>query len=354
VQYHLGMTHYMMGEEDSARVALQRALQLSADFPGADEARQRLAILAIDPAAVGNEARALLTKAVAENPDDPVALARLAAIYERDGSVEKAIAALESARKVNPNNAPVLMNLARLYAAHHDATKARELAEAARKVAPDDPNVTHILGRLAFQTGDYPWAASLLQQDPGLQFDLANANYAVGRTQDAETAMQLALKLNAGFAHAEDARRFLDLTALAANPAQAVASAATVEQALKSDPANVPALMAMGAIQEARHNAAAAIETYGKVLDAFPRDADLTKAFGIIVYRRGDYARAASLLQESADQRGSDAELQFYLGMARYRLNRRAEAKQALQRALELGLTGDPATQAKKTIAEIK
>ena len=42
VLYHLGMTHYMMGEEDPARTALQRAVQLSADFPGRDEAARCL------------------------------------------------------------------------------------------------------------------------------------------------------------------------------------------------------------------------------------------------------------------------------------------------------------------------
>ncbi len=179
------------------------------------------------------------------------------------------------------------------------------------------------------------------------------------------------------------------MSALASNPDRAVASAATVAQILKSESGYVPALMAMGTILETKQDANAAIETYGKVLerypdflpakrrltilysehpgddqraydlavkarDAFPGDAELAKAFGIIVYRRGDFTRAASLLQESAGQRSEDAEVQYYLGMARYRLNRRAECKQALQRALDLGLTGDLAAQAKKIMAEIK
>ena len=48
IQFHVGMAHYMLGEEGPARVALQKAADASADFPGKDEARQRLALLAID------------------------------------------------------------------------------------------------------------------------------------------------------------------------------------------------------------------------------------------------------------------------------------------------------------------
>src|SRR5262249_33732262 len=46
IQFHLGMTYYMLGEEEPARMALQKAADASADFPRKDEARQRLAVLA--------------------------------------------------------------------------------------------------------------------------------------------------------------------------------------------------------------------------------------------------------------------------------------------------------------------
>ena len=47
IQFHVGMAHYMIGEEEPARLALQKAADASADFPAKDEARQRLALLAI-------------------------------------------------------------------------------------------------------------------------------------------------------------------------------------------------------------------------------------------------------------------------------------------------------------------
>jgi tetratricopeptide (TPR) repeat protein len=43
VHYHLGMAYYKIGDTNLAKGALQRALQLRRDFPGAEEAQQVLA-----------------------------------------------------------------------------------------------------------------------------------------------------------------------------------------------------------------------------------------------------------------------------------------------------------------------
>ena len=110
------MAHYMMDEEDSARNALQRALQLDKDFSGSDECRQCLAVLAINPATADVAARASLEKRISENPDDLVALVRLAAIYQRDGALDKAIQTYEAILKTDPKNVKAMINLARLYA----------------------------------------------------------------------------------------------------------------------------------------------------------------------------------------------------------------------------------------------
>jgi putative PEP-CTERM system TPR-repeat lipoprotein len=396
VQFHLGMTHYMMGEEEPARLALQRALILSHDFPGVDEAKQRLTLLAIDAKTTGADDRAILEKAVADRPDDPVALARLADIYEREGTPAKETKIYQAALQVNPANLSALMSLVRLYSMQQDKAKAFELAKNAHQLAPDDPDVTRALGRLAYETGDYQWALSLLQEtagkkpdDPEVLYDLAEAFYSVGRVDDASTAMRHALQADASFSRAEKAKEFLEMTTLSANPQQAVATAPKVEQALKSDPADVPALMAMAIINEQSTDVRAAEQNYEKILDhypdfapaerrlavlyaetpgdapkafdlaskardAYPDDKEVAKALGIIVYRKGDYGRAANLLQESASERNSDAELMYYLGMAQYQLKHATESKQALQLALDLKLNPDLAADARRILAELK
>src|SRR5262249_51491113 len=39
-QFHLGMVQYMLGQEEAARVALQKAADAAVDFTGKDEARK--------------------------------------------------------------------------------------------------------------------------------------------------------------------------------------------------------------------------------------------------------------------------------------------------------------------------
>jgi Flp pilus assembly protein TadD len=75
---------------------------------------------------------------------------------------------------------------------------------------------------------------------------------------------------------------------------------------------------------------------------------------GILVYRKADYSGAVSYLQESARQKSGDAELMYYLGMVQYHLKNRTESKTDLQKALDLNLSGAPAVEAKRVLAELK
>lgn len=397
VQFHLGMAHYMMGEEEPARLAFQRALQLDKEFVGKDEAVRCLSVLTGDFKTAGADVRAGLEKRLAERPDDPIALVHLAAIYEHAGAVEKAIQAYQSTLKVNPKNVRALINLAQLYAARpQDRQQAIELAKAAYKLAPDDPRVSHTLGRLAYQTGEYQWAASLLQEtarkqpkEPEVLYDFAVAAYSIGQVANAETAMRNALQTGSFFSHADEAKRFLEMVALPATPSQGQTAESRAEEILKSDPRYVPALMVLSASREQKSNVTEAEQTYEKVLsqypdfapaqkrlailyaedpvsnqrayglatkarEAFPADPDVAKALGIIVYQRGDYARSAKLLAESAGTRNSDAQLMYYLGMSQYRLKKHGESKQALQRALDLNLSSNLAAEARRILAELK
>ena len=187
VQFHLGKTYYMMGDEADARATFQRALQLSQDFSDRDECKQCLTVLDIDPNTAGTDTRVLLEKRLASQPKDTVAQLRLAAIYQREGTPEKAIAAYEAALQVVPQNITALVNLAGLEASR-DPQKAYNLAKTAYNFAPNDPMVTHLMGRIAFLTGDYAWSLNLLQltarnqpQDPEVLYDLGLAFYSVGK-----------------------------------------------------------------------------------------------------------------------------------------------------------------------------
>ena len=190
--------------------------------------------------------RADLEKRLQDEPNDPVVASRLAAIYERDGTWDKAAQTYEQSLKQNPQNAQIMSRLARAYVDLKQPDKAMEMAKDAHKLAPDDTAISSMLGHLAFQTGDYTWAANLLQDvstklsnRPDLQYELAWSYYAIGRVNEAERTMQSAAPtLNT--AMQADAKQFLAMVAAAKAPTQAAGAQAA--QILSANANYVPAI----------------------------------------------------------------------------------------------------------------
>ena len=389
------MASYMTADETAARDALQRAWQSGAAFPDRDECQRCISIIDLKPATADATARAMLEKRIAERPDDPVALSRLAAIYQRDGNADKAMGAYEAILQAVPKDLDAMIQLIRLYAVK-DTQKAYGLAKTANKLAPYNPEVSHALGRLAYLSGDFQLSASVLQQaaqvqasDASVQFDYAQAAYSIGKISEAHKALQAALDLNLPAAEAGPARLMLDMIGLAAVPAQAAAASARIGDILKSTPDDAPALMARAAASEFNSDVAGAEQAYEKILarypdftpaqkilarlyaadsgkadrafalaakarESFPDDPALAKIMGVILVQRGDYSRAVNLLKESAATLNADAELYYYLGTAQFRLKNRTESKASLQQALALKLSGQPAEATKQMLSQLK
>lgn len=392
VQVHLGLAHYQMGAEKPAQTALEHALSLNANVQGAAEAKQALAVLAIDPSTGGAGAQAALEKALAARPTDTIVLTKLSAVYLKAGNTDKAKSTLEAALKANPNNIAAAMELVRIHIARKETDKAMDLAKATRKLAPEDAQVAHTLGQLAFGAGDYNWSLSLLQEssrkqadDPEVFYDLARAAYAKGQLSMVESALEDGLKLNPPATLTVKYQAFSETLRSAADPAKATAAMGKAEQKLKSEPNDVPSLMVLAAAQDARKDLAEATKTYEKILtiypqfspalrrlaiigaatggndakavergtaarEAFSNEPELAKALGVLIYRQGNYARAKTFLEEGSRQLGSDPEVFYYLGMAQHHLKERAASVRSLQRAVELGLKAELAVEAKKTI----
>jgi tetratricopeptide (TPR) repeat protein len=397
IQFHLGMAHYVLDEEDAARVALQRAVASPQEYPNKDEARSRLAVLNMDSAGAGASVLAGLEKALQDHPNDVVILARIGMLQEHQGAFDKAAATYETALKQTPGAVPIMAKLARLYAVQlNQPGKALSLATAAHKLAPDNADVSGILGHLVFHTGDFVWALSLLESaadrfpnQPELLYDLAWAYYGVGRIADAETAMQKALQSGAGFADSDDAKRFVALADAFNSASKVQAATGEARKILQAQAKYVPALMVSGAAEERAGNFKAAHDAYDQalavfplfapaarqlaILDArhfsddangytvaekartsYPDDPEVALSLGILSYHRAQYARSAELLRESMAQSKDDGELYYYLGMDYYQLKRTKESKQALDRALTLKIPDKLAAEAKRILAGLK
>lgn len=403
ILFHLGMARCMLGQEEPARLAFQQAVDLGKEFPELQETQQRLALLGLAPASATAENRALLEKILAAQPNDPIALIRLAALQEHDGSRPKAIATLQKAAAANPDNANPLIRLARLHSLSKDTTKALEAARAARKIEPDDPTIAHTLGQIAYQSGDYEWAVSLLSEaaqklpdDPGLLYETGLAHYAIGRVAEAEASLQKALSLLEAKPiaiplNAPDAgqiRTALEMIALSQTPK--ATSSGQIQQVLSAEPDNVPALMASAALYEQQGDTAAARQACEKALTclpdfipakiriailaaaqpnfdarayelaqqaraAQPKDTELARALGILLFKKGgEPGRAVTLLKQASLAKSSDPELLYYLGLAQQQSKDTTSARQSLQKAIDSGLRPELAAEARKALTSLK
>jgi Flp pilus assembly protein TadD len=91
VEFHLGMAHYMLLEEDAASEAFQKVIQLQkgirTETSEAEQARKCLAVLSLKVnLSSDSTAPTKLKDRLKEEPDDPVALKHLAEIYAADSA----------------------------------------------------------------------------------------------------------------------------------------------------------------------------------------------------------------------------------------------------------------------------
>ena len=397
IQFHLGMTAYMMGQTDLARVALRKAASATKDFPGKNESKSRLALLESGTGSSPELSISQLEAMTKEQPNDVIAQLRLGEAYEKQGTADKAAAAFEQALKLNPKLIAAATKLAQLNAGPlQNKETALVYAKTARELAPADPQIAGILGKVAYDTGNFTWSYSLLQEavrqrtnDPLILHDLAWAAYSLGKVNEARDAMQKAVTTSANSPSASDAREFLALTALDENQKELGAAEAEVQKELKSNPEYVPALMAQAALDAQRDQAKSATEIYSAVLrrwadfapaqkrlatiyaqdpstvaaaydlatkarKALPDDPQLSELLGRLSYEKKEYPRAIQLLQESARKQPLDADSLFYLGMSQLQASQKAEARGALNQALADGLHEPLATEAKRALGNLQ
>jgi tetratricopeptide (TPR) repeat protein len=397
IQFHLGMTAYMMGQTDLAKVALRKAAGAAKDFPGKDESKRRLALLDSGKDASPELSISQLEAMTKMQPNDLISQMRLGEAYEKQGAWDKAAAAFEQALKLNPNLANTVTKLAQLNAGPlQNKEKALAYGKKARELAPADPQVAGILGKVAYQSGNFSWSYSLLQEaarqrqnDPSVLYNLAWAAYSLGKVNEARDAMQRVLTAGAESSQVADARKFLAFTALDENPKELIAGESQVQSELKSNPEYVPALMAQATLLAQRDQVKAASEIYSNILQrlpdfapaqkrlailyaqdpstvavayelatkarkTLPDDPELSQVLGRLSYEKKEYPRAIQLLQESGRKNPLDADSLFYLGMSQLQARQKAEAQGVLNQALVAGLHEPLAAEAKRALAELQ
>ncbi|HEY3760378.1 MAG TPA: tetratricopeptide repeat protein [Verrucomicrobiae bacterium] len=395
-QFHYGMACYMQEDEGSAHDAFQRAMQTgNSNFPDLSQCNECLRILAIDAKHASDQDRMGLEKRLSAQPADPVALTRLAAIYQAQGASAQATPYCTAALRANPQSATAMILLAQNDMGT-DPAKALDLAKSAYQLKQEDPQAQQTLGWAAYQNHNYQWAYSLLQiasltqpNDATAAYEFAQAAFSIGKLSEALTAMNSASQTGLSGAEAADAKDFITLAPLYQQPDQAVAAQSTVQGILASRPDYPPALLVQAVIDSQKGDLAGAESEYEKILarfsdfapaqkdlailyaenlnepdkayplavkarEMFPDDPDVAKALGLVVFEKGDYTRAADLLDAIRDSKSADAELFYCLGISEYHLRNFTASRTSLQRALSMNLAGTQASNARETLAQLK
>ena len=89
IQFHLGMTAYMMGQTDLAKLALRKAASAAGDFPSKEESKQRLALLESGTGPSSELSVAQLEGITKSHPNDIVSQMRLGEAYEKQARRRK-------------------------------------------------------------------------------------------------------------------------------------------------------------------------------------------------------------------------------------------------------------------------
>ncbi len=392
VQYHFAMASYMMGDSKAAQIAFEAAALSPKDFPGKEDAKKRLAVLK-EGGSASDAGIEQLDAVLKQQPNDPMTLAKMGELYARQGAADKAAGYYEQAIKANPNLPAPMIKLAELYAGPlGKKDRALELAKKARELAPTDARSAAVVGRLAFQSGNYPWAYSVLQDsarqlsnEPGVLKDFAWAAYANSKIPEARQTMERVLKNAPDSPEAAEAKTFLAFTATEVTDGDPSPMNSEIQQKLKDDSSYVPALMLQGREQSAHGEKEAAIRTLTDALRKFPDfapaqkqlaalyledpnqrakaydlaasarkvladDAELASILGRASYFKRDYSRAAQLLQESNRKKPLDASGLFYLGMSLQETKNLPQAKETLEAAVTKGLQEPLLSEAKKVL----
>jgi len=348
-RYTLASTHMASGNATEALAELGRLLGRAPGHVPANLAAGSIYLERRD----GKAAERHFTAAARYAPGDHRCFVGLGGASMLQGDVIKAAGYFEKALSLEAASMEALSSLAGIYISTGKGEKAAELIRGRLEEAPEDARLHYLLGKAS--GADFDAAESSYRKAAELKGDFAEPRIELGR-------------LYAKKGEYEDAYRELG-------------------EALKADPASVPAMMLLALLDQERGEWEEAAELYKKALEAdpsfapaannlawlylengrpdralpyaerakeaMPDDPVVSDTLGWTYYKMGAYLKAASLLGESVRKRPEAASARFHLGMAYLKRGRLKEAKTELTKALRLDKDFKGSEEAREALKEI-
>jgi Tfp pilus assembly protein PilF len=217
LQFLLASVYFQQKDFTKAEASARQALSLDPETPDAH------ALLGDIYSAKGlkDEAAKEFKAEIKASPNKTANYLVLASLYSEQGKWQDEISVLEKAHTVDPSSPIVANNLAYLYMEHGgDPHVALSLAQGAKSGMPNSPVTADTLGWAFYKVGYYEPAIAQLsiatQKVPdraAYQYHLGMAYLGAGRLGPAAQSLQQALKIDANFADAGNARAALDTIA---------------------------------------------------------------------------------------------------------------------------------------------
>jgi tetratricopeptide (TPR) repeat protein len=276
----LGEAYFSLGILDRAEQNFQRALDLD---PTCRDCDRNLAAIAERQ---GNTEKALahLLKAKQQSPEDPETLFEFGKVCLQRNLLEDALPALGKAVSLKPDHDPYVYVLASANVAKGNLPKAATLLAGLEKKHPRDAVLTYALGTVYFLQGKYAEAESSLKQSLQIQADQVAASYYLGLTYDAIGRDDQAVAV------------FRDL--------------------LKNHPQHAPAYVKLGGILLRQHQYDEAQQDLERAVSLDPRSAEAHYQLGLLLRRLGKITESENQLAESrklATERDAQADMRLRL-----------------------------------------
>ncbi len=142
-----------------------------------------------------DNALALYTKALAQNPNSPTIMLFLGRLEATKGDYVKATEYVTKALTAKPDYLDAVFLLAQIQISQGDSAGAIRSVQAAAQLTPNNPTLWFQLGVLRYSSKDYAGAASSLQQALAITPDYANAKYFLGLSYEQTGSTDKAIAL---------------------------------------------------------------------------------------------------------------------------------------------------------------
>lgn len=386
LHYQLALAYLAANQPLKANINLTKTLSIDPNHREAKLIRASLTAKEGDP----DNAMLTIGELIDENPNNDQAKLLLAQINIQAGQLEKALDIyrdLSKKLRTNPEpprlEADVLLQMGR----NDEARKKLEVSLArSTQYLPTYERLTDLdIYEKRFEEALARIEAPLVNYDdvPSLHFLKGKILIASDRYDEGLASLNRSIELNPKLRPP-----YLLKANYFSNTGQIDAAQETLDDLLIINPKDVGALSQLGSLFERQKDFSNAYTTYERILeidsnhagalnnlayfsaehtgeldkalelalkarDLLPKNPLIADTLGWIYYRKGDYDAALELIQEGEKGIGAHPDSQYHLAKVQYARGSIGRAEAAFRKALELGLDGEKAEDARKIVESL-